>query len=75
MKLTAIADLQIGSSLEIVSFSIRQGSGDAVFDHSITEQLTRLQSTGERIPPPPEEVADQYIGQPIAVRFHGRQAG
>lgn len=72
--LTAIADVQIGASLEIVSFGIRRSSGNAVFDQSLLEQLTRLQATDQHIPPPPEEVADQYIARPIAVRFHGRQA-
>ena len=38
------------------------------------EQLTPLRAADQHIPPPPEEVAEQYIGQPIAIRFHGRQA-
>ncbi|MCA9608107.1 MAG: TonB C-terminal domain-containing protein [Myxococcales bacterium] len=72
--LTATANVEIGQSLEIVSFSIRSGSGNALFDQSITDQITRLQQSDQHIPPPPEEVAEQYIGQTIAVRFHGRQA-
>ncbi len=72
--LTAIVDVAIGQNLEIVSFGLRAGSGNAVFDQSITEHLTRLQASDNRVPPPPEEVAAQYIGQTIAVRFHGRQA-
>jgi hypothetical protein len=33
-----------------------------------------LQTSGATIPPPPEEVAADYIGQRIAVRFSGRDA-
>ena len=73
-SMTAIVNVEIGEQLEIAGFSIRQGSGNALFDQSVTDQITRLQQSGERIPPPPEEVASQYIGQTIAVRFHGRQA-
>lgn len=72
--LTAIVNVAIGQDLEIVSFELRSGSGNAVFDQSITEHLTRLSASDNRVPPPPEEVAAQYIGQTIAVRFHGRQA-
>ena len=73
--LTAIANVEIGQNLEIVSFSVIRSSGNALYDQSIAEQLTRLQAADQHIPPPPEEVAEQYIGRPIAVRFHGRQGG
>jgi len=72
--LTAIVNVQIGQDLELVSFGLRRSSGNAVFDQSIIEHLTRLQASDQHVPPPPEEVADQYIGQSIAVRFHGRSA-
>ncbi|HJL17111.1 MAG TPA: TonB C-terminal domain-containing protein [Sandaracinaceae bacterium LLY-WYZ-13_1] len=74
-ELTAVARIQIGQNLEIVSFELQRESGNPLFDQSVLEQLTRLQAAGQHIPPPPEEVADQYVGQAIAVRFHGRQAG
>lgn len=72
--LQATANVQIGANLEIVSFDIRNGSGNPLFDQSITEQLTRLQASGQHIPPPPEDVASQYISTNIVVRFSGRQA-
>jgi hypothetical protein len=73
--LTAIVNVTIGPELQIASFELRgSGSGNALFDDSITQQLARLQGADQRIPPPPEEVADQYIGRTIAVRFHGREA-
>lgn len=67
--------VQIGPDLQIASFNLRGTSGNALFDQSVNEQLTRLQAAQQPIPPPPEEVADQYIGQSIVVRFNGRQAG
>jgi len=74
-ELLATVRVQIGQNLEIVSFRIVSESGNALFDDSITQQLTRLQAADQHIPPPPEEVADQYIGQSVGVRFSGRQAG
>ncbi|HEY8427789.1 MAG TPA: TonB C-terminal domain-containing protein [Sandaracinaceae bacterium] len=72
--LTVIVDVEIGDELQIVSFRVRSDSGNPVFDESVVQQLTRLQAADQRIPPPPEEVADQYVGQTIAVRFRGRDA-
>lgn len=73
-SLVAHARIRIGPNLEIVSFEIQRSSGDPLFDQSVIEQITRLQATDQRIPPPPEEVASQYIDTTIAIRFHGRQA-
>ncbi len=73
--LTTTVSVSIGPDLQILSFEIRSSSGDPLFDESVTQQLTRLQASDQRIPPPPDDVADQYIGQTIAVRFSGRQAG
>lgn len=67
-------DVQIGENLEIVTFSVRTPSGSPLFDQSCMQQLTRLQAADQHIPPPPEEVADQYIGRRMVVRFSGRQA-
>jgi hypothetical protein len=30
-----------------------------------------MQSQGVRLPPPPPEVADRFLGKTIGVRFHG----
>ena len=73
-SLTAVARIRIGPNLEIVSFEIQRSSGDPLFDQSVIDQITRLQATDQRIPPPPEDVAAQYIDTTIAVRFSGRQA-
>ncbi len=72
--LTTVMNVEIGAELQIVRFEVRTSSGNPVFDESAVQQLTRLQASDQRIPPPPEEVADQYIGRTIAVRFNGRDA-
>ncbi len=72
--LVAVARVSIGADLRVLSFSIARSSGDAVFDQSVNEQLSRLVESQSVIPPPPEEVAATYLGQEIAVRFNGRDA-
>lgn len=73
--LSVIANVEIGQNLEIVSFDLRGTSGNALFDQSVIEQLTRLQAGDQHVPPPPPEVAEQYIGRSRPIRFSGRQAG
>jgi hypothetical protein len=51
-----------------------RGSGNADFDESVTAQMTRIQQTEGNIPPPPEEVADQYLGRSVTLNFRGRDA-
>ena len=73
--LVAYALVDVGDDLRITGFRIQRSSGNGDFDQSVIEQLTRLQARGEPIPPPPEEVAAQYIGRTIPpVRFRGRDA-
>lgn len=74
-RLSTIMNVSIGADLSIQSFDVRTPSGNPLFDDAVVQQLTRLQASDQRIPPPPDEVADQYIGRTIAVRFHGREAG
>lgn len=72
--LTTLMNVEIGAELQIVSFEVRTSSGNPLFDESAVQQLTRLQAADGRIPPPPEELADQYIGRTIVVNFSGRDA-
>lgn len=71
--LMTMVRIRIGPELQIVSFEVTPSS-NPVFDQSVVEQLTRLQAADARIPPPPEEVAAQYIDTTIAIRFRGREA-
>jgi hypothetical protein len=72
--LSTIVEVEMGETLQIVSFRIRRSSGHAEFDESIARQLSRLRDSDQRLPPPPEEIAAQYVGRTLAVRFHGRDA-
>jgi hypothetical protein len=72
--LTTIMNVRIGPELQIVSYDVRTSSGNPVFDESVMQQLERLQAGDQRIPPPPEEVAAEYIDRLIVVRFRGRDA-
>lgn len=73
--LTTAVDLEIGANLRVGGATLRgSGSGNPVFDRSVVDHLTRLAASGATIPPPPEDVADQYLGQTIALRFRGRDA-
>lgn len=72
--LRCTATVRIGADLQIVSFEIRNSSGNALFDQSVLEQLTRLQASDQRLPPPPEEEAARYIDNTVPIRFNGREA-
>ncbi len=73
-ELAVDIDVTIGPELQIVRFAIRRSSGNPLFDDSAIQQLTRLQASDARIPPPPEEEADTYIDRTVGVRFRGRDA-
>jgi hypothetical protein len=74
--LRARFDVVIGRDLRIARFSMRgEGSGNPLFDQSINEHLTRMQASGDAVPPPPnDEVADAYLGQAIGLSYNGRDA-
>lgn len=73
-ELSATAMVSIGEDLRITAFRLVQPSGNADFDLSVTGQLQRLLDAQSTIPPPPEEVAAQYLGQTRPFRFRGRDA-
>lgn len=72
--LQCTAMIEVGLDTRIVGWRISRSSGNAEFDASIEAQLTRLMASEPNIPAPPEEVADQYLGREIAVRYSGRDA-
>lgn len=73
-ELTTVVSVAIGPELEIISVRMIRSSGHIVFDRSVLEHVGRLQTSGARIPAPPAEVADQYVGRTIAIRFRGIDA-
>lgn len=72
--LVAVASVEVGDDLRIAGFRITRSSGNPDFDLSVEQQLQRLVDGQAVIPPPPEEVAAQYVGRAVTVRFNGRDA-
>jgi hypothetical protein len=66
--------IEVADDTRILGFRIARGSGNADFDESVTAKMTRIQQTEGNIPPPPEEVADQYLGRSVTLNFRGRDA-
>lgn len=64
--------VQITPQRLIGSFEIVGGSGEPLFDQSVVDNLQRLRESHAEIPEPPEEVAHQFLGQKITLRFKGR---
>lgn len=73
-ELTAVVVIDVGDDTRIVSFRIARGSGNPDFDQSVEAQMTRLIQANGNIPPPPEEVAAQYLGRSVTLNFRGRDA-
>lgn len=59
--------IEITSDGRVGGFSITRSSGNDVFDSSVRQRLN--QAVGAALPPPPEDVADDYLGRSIPFRF------
>lgn len=68
-------DVRISEDRHIASFGIRGSSGNADFDQSVRARLQALQDANTELPEPPPEVASDFLGQTIGIRFRGKQAG
>ena len=73
-ELVAVVVIDVADDTRINGFRIARGSGNADFDESVTAQMTRIQQAEGNIPPPPEEVAAQYLGRQVTLNFRGRDA-
>lgn len=72
--LSATVSVEIHDDTTMGAWRIERSSGDPDFDESVSAQMTRLVASSPNIPPPPEEVAAQYLGQLRHFRFNGRDA-
>lgn len=72
--LVAVVNIEINADTTIGAWRIERSSGNADFDESVSAQMTRIVAASPNIPPPPEEVSAQYLGQHIRVQFSGRNA-
>jgi hypothetical protein len=72
--LHARVTVQIHDDTTLGDWELTSPSGNPDFDESVRAQMTRLVASGQNIPPPPEEVANQYLGQSRLFSFNGRDA-
>ena len=72
--LVAVVNIEIHEDTTIGEWRIERSSGEPDFDESVSAQMTRIVQASPNIPPPPEEVSAQYLGQHIRVQFSGRNA-
>jgi outer membrane biosynthesis protein TonB len=73
--LTAVIVIDVAEDTRITAFRLARSSGNPDFDESVEAQMTRIMQSDGNLPPPPEEVADQYLGRQVTLPFHGRNAG
>ncbi len=73
-RLVAVVVIDVASDTRITGFRLARGSGNADFDESVSAQMTRIQQAEGNIPPPPDTVADQYLGRQVTLNFRGRDA-
>ncbi|MDQ3032351.1 MAG: TonB C-terminal domain-containing protein [Myxococcota bacterium] len=64
----------IGEDLRVQSFRIVRSSGNPDYDLAVEQQLQRLIDGQAVIPPPPEEVASDYLGREVGFNYTGRDA-
>lgn len=72
--LTCEVDVEISADAHVSGFRVRRPSGNALFDQSVLDRLQQIQDGGSPLPQPPADVASQYLGQTIGLRFRGRDA-
>lgn len=73
-RLTTVVVIDVAADTRITGFRIGRSSGNPDFDESVSAQMTRIQQAEGNIPPPPDEVADQYLGRQVTLNFRGRDA-
>jgi len=70
-KLVVRADFEITSDCKVGVSRIVSSSGEPLFDQSVEDRFQELRSLGTTLPEPPPEIAEQYLGKTIGVRFKG----
>lgn len=73
-KLTVKATLEITPDCKVGRTEIVTSSGEPLFDQSVEDRFEELRSLGTTLPEPPPEIADQFLGKTIGMRFHGEKA-
>ena len=73
-KLTTIVSVKVSDDGHVVGVEVQNPSGDAYFDQSTVDAVTALIQASAQLPEPPPEIAQNYYGQTIAVRYRGSDA-
>lgn len=74
-SLSTSVTIDISEDLRVTGFRVvAGGSGNALFDQSVLTRLGEVKDSNMTLPEPPPEVAAQYVGQTITLRFLGRNA-
>jgi hypothetical protein len=73
-KLTVKATLEITTDCKVGVTEIIGTSGEPLFDNSVEERFQELRALGTTLPEPPPEVAEQFLGKTIGLRFRGQAA-
>jgi TonB family protein len=73
-KLTTIASVSVSDDGHVEAVEIQSPSGDALFDQSALDAVSALIQSNAQIPEPPPEIAQNYYGKSLPVRFRGSDA-
>lgn len=73
-ELRTTVTIDISQDLHLTGFRVVDSSGNPLFDQSVRSRLTEVKDSNTTLPEPPSEVAAQYLGQTITLRFLGRNA-
>lgn len=73
-ELRTAVTIDISEDLHVTDFRVATSSGNPLFDQSVLNRLTEVRDSNTTLPEPPTEVAAQYVGQTITLRFLGRNA-
>ena len=71
-KLVVKATVEITADCKLGKTEIIGSSGEPLFDNSVEERFQELRTLGTTLPEPPPEVAAQFLGNTIGVRFKGQ---
>jgi TonB family protein len=73
-KYTTIVAVKTSDDGHVESVELQTPSGDPLFDQSAVDAVTALIQANAQIPEPPPEIAQNYYGKTLPVRFRGSDA-